>query len=94
MLDHYVYYDRVTGTRVLLPPEHFLVEPEDVELVNRALPPRETGKLVKEIVRDRTVVLHGGVNNLTAFFRETKCAGHCERGVDRSHTKGILPSQA
>lgn len=67
VLDVYAAYPREDGVRKVYPPKRFLVESEDLLFENGAVAAHKVERWVKDIVKDRTIILHGGKHDLTAF---------------------------
>lgn len=71
ILDVYAAYPRAEGERKFMPPEKYMVDKRDLLYENGAMPAQQVEAWVKEIVKNRKVIMHGGTNDLTAFQYET-----------------------
>lgn len=71
ILDVYAVYPREEGVRKFFPPKKFIVDKQDLLYENGAVPAQQVEAWVKEIVKRRKVIMHGGKNDSTAFQYET-----------------------
>jgi hypothetical protein len=70
VLDVYAAYPNEEGVAKIMPPARFMVQHKDLQFKNGAVPAHKVERWVKELLKDRTVVLHGGQHDLTAFTIE------------------------
>ncbi|KAK5113449.1 hypothetical protein LTR85_010877 [Meristemomyces frigidus] len=69
-LDVYAVYPKEDGIQKRWQPARFGVITKDLLFENGAQPADKVERWVAEIVKDRTVVMHGGTHDRTAFFYE------------------------
>ena len=67
VLDVYAAYAKEDGVSKLMPPAEFGVAHKDLMFSNGAVPAHTVEKWVKQIVANRTVILHGGTHDRSAF---------------------------
>lgn len=72
ILDIYCYYNNEDGVEKICPPKEFNVWWPDLKAENGAKPAQKVEAWLKDIFDGRTVVVHGGRNDLTAFYLEPK----------------------
>ncbi|EMC94283.1 hypothetical protein BAUCODRAFT_150469 [Baudoinia panamericana UAMH 10762] len=70
VLDVFPAYRSEPNVKKILPPRRFGVNWSDLYFDNGAVPAEKVERWVKEMVKDRTVVVHGGTHDLTAFYIE------------------------
>lgn len=70
VLDVYGVYPREEGVRKMMPPAEFNVDKRDLLYENGAVPAYKVEKWIKDIVKGRKVIVHGGKHDLTAFQYE------------------------
>lgn len=71
VLDVYAAYPKEEGIDKDVPPKRFMISHQDLKFCNGAVPAHKVEKWVKQIISGRTVILHGGTHDLTAFVIET-----------------------
>ncbi|KAK5164631.1 uncharacterized protein LTR77_009837 [Saxophila tyrrhenica] len=69
-LDVYAFYPRQDKVKKNVPPERFGIIVEDLLLCNGAQAAAKVERWTKELIRDRTVIVHGGKHDLSAFIFE------------------------
>lgn len=72
VLDVYCYYNNEDDVVKACPPKEFNVWWPDLKSENGAKPAQKVETWLKDIFDGRTVVVHGGRNDLTAFYIEPK----------------------
>jgi RNA exonuclease 4 len=70
VLDVYAAYPREDGVEKRVPPRRFGVSFQDLKYENGTQPSHKVERWVKQIIRDRNVIVHGGKHDLTAFDHE------------------------
>ena len=70
VLDVYAAYAKEDGVSKLMPPKRFMVTHQDLKFNNGAVPAHKVERWVKQILKGRTVILHGGKHDLSAFVIE------------------------
>lgn len=72
VLDVYCYYNNEDDVVKACPPKEFNVWWPDLKSENGAKPAQKVEAWLKDIFNGRTVVVHGGRNDLSAFYYEPK----------------------
>lgn len=67
VLDVYAAYPKHPDVKKNVPPREYGVEWHDLRFENGAVPAHKVERWVKQILNGRTVIVHGGKHDLTAF---------------------------